>query len=126
MEKVWTKENFKCDRYCGECCKKTLVDVSSKDITRIKKRGYNENEFLMKYPFNEKRLFLKKDENGWCVFLEKDKDGKYTCKIHKDRPEVCQKYPFFRENEQIKSCLPENLYPNVFFKLPSKKITKSS
>ena len=119
---LWTKENFKCDRYCGECCKKTLVEVSGKDITRIKKSGYNENEFLMKGPFNEKRLFLKKDEKGWCVFLEKDKDGKYTCKIHKDRPEVCRKYPFFPETpKEIKSCRPEDLYPNVFFKFPARR-----
>ena len=120
MKQLLTKGNFKCDRYCGECCKKTLVAVSKKDIEKIKRVGYNKNEFLMDDPFNEKRFFLKKRQNGWCVFLEKEKDGKYSCKIHKDRPETCQKYPFFGKNPKpIKSCLPEDLYPNVFFKLRS-------
>ena len=137
MERLWTRENFKCDRYCGECCKKMLVAVSNKDIQRIEKLGYKKENFVMKDVFNlmkikdfqdtgnlrfprAKRKFLKKQENGWCIFLGKEKDGKYTCKIHKHRPEVCQKYPFFPETpKEIKSCLPEDLYPNVFFKIPS-------
>ncbi|MBI2134385.1 YkgJ family cysteine cluster protein [Candidatus Woesearchaeota archaeon] len=122
MKPLLTKENFKCDRYCGECCKKMLVAVSNKDIKNIEKLGYKKESFVMKDVFNSKRKFLKKEENGWCVFLEKEKDGKYSCKIHKDRPEVCQKYPFFPGTpKEIKSCLPEDLYPNVFFKMPSRK-----
>ena len=120
MEKLWTKENFKCDRYCGECCKKLLVEISNKDIKSIEKLGYKKDDFIMEDVFNPKRKFLKKQKNGWCVFLEKEKDGKYTCKIHKDRPKVCRDYPFFPETpKEIKSCLPKDLYPNVFFKLPS-------
>jgi len=120
MEKLWTKENFKCDRYCGECCKKLLVEISNKDIKSIEKLGYKKDDFIMEDVFNPKRKFLKKQKNGWCVFLEKEKDGKYTCKIHKDRPKICRDYPFFPGTpKKIKSCLPEDLYPNVFFKLPS-------
>lgn len=120
MKKLLTQSSFKCDRHCGECCKKTLVEVSGKDITRIKKRGYDENEFLMKDPFNEERLFLKKDGKGWCVFLKQDKKGMYSCSIYNDRPDICRKYPFFTGKEELSSCLPEDLYPNVFFKMPSR------
>src|SRR3989338_6493312 len=120
MEKLWTKENFKCDRYCGECCKKMLVNVDSKDIKRIERLGYKKNDFVMEDVFDPKRKFLKKQKNGWCGFLEKDKNGKYSCKIHKNRPKICRDYPFFPGTpKKIKSCLPEDLYPNVFFKLPS-------
>tara|TARA_Y100000031_G_C8086343_1_gene322071 strand:+ start:249 stop:440 length:192 start_codon:yes stop_codon:yes gene_type:complete len=63
MQKLWTKDNFKCNRYCGECCKKLLVGLGKKDIKRIKKIGHTEDDFVMTL-FNKKRLFLKKDKKG--------------------------------------------------------------
>jgi len=122
MTKLWTKENFKCDRYCGECCKKTMVSLSKEDISRIKKLGYKEEYFLFRNYFNSKKDMLKKDKKGWCVFLKKDKNNRYSCKIHKNRPKTCREYPFFGKNpEPIKSCLPQDLYPNVFFSLSPKQ-----
>lgn len=116
MEKLLTPKNFKCDRFCGECCKKLLVQVDNKESENIKKLGYK--DFLFKDPFNN-RFFLKKDEKGWCIFLDKNKEGKYSCRIHKNRPKICKEYPFF-DKKPIKSCLPEVLYPNVFFSFSSK------
>lgn len=121
MEKLWTKDDFKCDRHCGECCKSTLVELNPKDIKRIKKLGYAEDKFITSYPSDEKRLFLKKDGKGWCVFLKQDKKGVYSCSIYNDRPEICQKYPFFTGKEKIISCLPQDIYPNVFFIMPRAK-----
>ena len=116
MEPLLTKKTFKCDRYCGECCKKMLVGLNERDIKRIKSLGFKEEEFVSKDFFNSKKSFLKKNEKGWCVFLSKDGKGKYSCKIHKNRPEICRQYPFFGRNPKpIKSCLPRDLYPNVFF-----------
>jgi len=117
MEKLLTPKNFKCDRFCGECCKKLLVQVGKEEIKKIKNLGYK--DFLFEDPFNKNRFFLKKNENGWCTFLEKNKEGKYSCTIHKNRPKICNKYPFF-DKKPIKSCLPEVLYPNVFFSLNNK------
>jgi uncharacterized protein len=114
MAELLTKQNFECDRYCGECCKKLLVSVDREDIVRIKRLGYKESDFLFKDPFNAKRFFLKKDERGWCVFLSKDKKGRYSCKVHGSRPSSCKKYPFFSKDEKLKSCLPQDIYPNVF------------
>jgi len=105
-------KTFKCDRYCGECCKKLLVQVDKSDIEKINNLGHE--DFLFKDPFNKNRFFLKKDEKGWCTFLEKNKKGKYSCKIHKDRPKDCRVYPFF-DKKELESCLPEVLFPNVFF-----------
>lgn len=109
-------KNFKCDRYCGECCKKLLVRVSKKEISAIEELGYKDFDFAD--PF-DKGFFLKKTEKGWCTFLDKDKNGKYSCKIHKNRPDDCKKYPFFNKKE-LESCLPEVLYPNVFFTIKQK------
>jgi len=118
MGKLLTAENFKCDRHCGECCKKMLVQVNKEEINRIEKLGHK--DFIFEDHFNESRFFLKKDEKGWCIFLKKEKDGKYACSIYKNRPKICQQYPFFNKGEKVESCLPEDLYPNVFFKFPAK------
>ena len=116
MPELFTRKNFKCDRYCGECCKKYLVSLNKKDIKKIKNLGYKEDEFIANDFFDQNHQFLKKQKNGWCIFLEKEKSGKYSCSIHKNRPEICQQYPFFGKNPKpIESCLPQDLYPNVFF-----------
>ncbi|MBL7055674.1 YkgJ family cysteine cluster protein [Candidatus Woesearchaeota archaeon] len=117
MPKLLTKQNFKCDMYCGECCKKLLVDVTKKEIDKIENLNYKKEDFVFLNPFKKSRFFLKKDEKGWCVFLKKDKEGKYSCNIYKDRPKTCKTYPFFKENKKIISCLPEKLYPSVFSSL---------
>jgi len=115
MSELLTRKNFKCDRYCGECCKKLVVRVSSKDIQKISKLGYEKEDFLEWDLINSKKLVLKKNKNG-CIFLKKEKNGKYICSIYKSRPEICQQYPFFGKNPKpITSCLPQDLYPNVFF-----------
>ena len=109
-----TLSNFKCDRYCGECCKKTLIPLRKEDISRIKKTGLSEREFVMPDPHIKARKLLKKQENGWCIFLRKTKHGVYNCEMYKNRPWECEQYPFFT-HDPIKSCLPQKLYPNVFF-----------
>lgn len=120
MPKFLNPSTFKCDRYCGECCKKTLVPLRKEDIKEIKQLGYEESDFLMQDPFIKQRKLLKKTEKGWCIFLKKSKEGKYSCSIHKNRPLTCQIYPFFSD-VPIETCLPEKLYPNVFFSLKNQQ-----
>lgn len=109
-----TKNNFKCDRFCGKCCIKLTIRVNKSDIKKIKNLGYDENEFLDSDPIDTNKFVLKKKENGHCIFLGKDKEGMFTCKIYDNRPKTCQKYPFFN-NKPIESCYPEDLYPNEIF-----------
>lgn len=108
-----TESNFKCDRKCGRCCIDYTVLLSKKDIKRITQLGYEENYFV-EYerigPENGNPI-LKKNANKWCVFLKKGNDGIYTCKIYDDRPEICQKYPFF--GRQIESCIPVGSFVNI-------------
>jgi len=100
-----TKENFVCDRTCGECCKYMPVKVVKRDIAAIKKEGYDERDFL-DYDYHIKNHVLKMNGDG-CVFLGK-KDGKYYCKIYPNRPKVCRKYPFV-DKDEIESCKPDVL-----------------
>lgn len=115
MEPLFKKQNFQCNRCCGECCKRLVVEVTQPEIKKIKSLGYKEEEFAEKGFFHPEKFTLKKNKDG-CVFLRKEKDGKYSCKIYENRPKICRDYPFFNGNE-IKSCLPKDMYPNVFLKI---------
>ena len=114
MGDLFKKQNFQCNRYCGECCKRLVVEVTPSEIKKIKSLGYKEEDFLEKGFFHPEKFTLKRNKNG-CIFLKKEEDGKYSCKIYENRPKICKDYPFFNSNE-VKSCLPQDLYPNVFFK----------
>ena len=117
-ENLFTKESFQCNRYCGECCKKLVVRVNKEDIKNIKKLGYDEGDFLERDLLYRHKFVLKRNEDG-CIFLKEHKDGKYSCSIYENRPKTCQQYPFFGNKNKVGSCLPEDMFPNVFFKLGS-------
>jgi len=119
------KSTFRCDRYCGKCCMKLAIRADKQDISRIKKLGYNEKDFLERDLIDETKFILQKKENGHCIFLKKNKKGMYSCGIHKNRPKICRKYPFF-SNKPIKSCYPEDLYPNALFSFKAGKFTANS
>ena len=121
MKNLFTKKSFQCNRYCGECCKKLVVNVAKEEIEQIKKLGFKEEDFVERDLIYHEKFVLKRNEEG-CVFLKKENDGKYSCKIYKNRPRICQQYPFFGSKKTIKSCLPEDMYPNVFFKLRTKNL----
>jgi Fe-S-cluster containining protein len=109
MEGIFTKKNFQCNRYCGQCCKELVVQVSRSDISRIKGLGFDEKYFVDKDIMYPQKSVLKRTEKG-CIFLDKGKDGKYSCRIHPSRPKICRKYPFFKESG-VKSCLPKDMFP---------------
>ena len=113
MENMFTRESFQCDRYCGQCCKKLIVRVSKADIERIRKIGYEEQDFLERDLAYRNKFILKRNKNG-CIFLKKSKDGKYSCIIYKDRPKTCEQYPFFGNKNNVGSCLPNKIYPGAF------------
>ena len=117
---MWTKKNFKCDRYCGKCCKELVVRVSKREINKIRKLGYE--DFVEVDYVDPSKFVLKKNKKG-CVFLKKNKKGRYSCGIHKNRPKICQKYPFF-DTKPIKSCYPEDLYPSAFFSFKEGRLSE--
>jgi Fe-S-cluster containining protein len=123
MKDKFNKENFQCNRYCGECCKKLSVMVSKDDIKNITDLGYKKEDFLDKDLLTINTFILKRDKDG-CFFLKKHKDGKYSCTIHENRPKICRQYPFFGKKNNIESCLPQDMFPNVDFKLKSSSAIK--
>ena len=92
--------------------------VNKEDIKNIKKLGYNEEDFLEGELIYKNKFVLKRDKGG-CVFLKKSKDGKYSCSIYENRPKTCRQYPFFGNKDKVGSCLPKDMFPNVFLKLGS-------
>ena len=109
-----SKETFECDRYCGQCCKELVIRVNKSDIERIRKLGYEDEDFLERDLVYRNKFILKRTNDG-CIFLKEHKDGRYSCIIYKNRPKTCQHYPFFAKNI-IGSCLPNKMYPSAFFK----------
>jgi Fe-S-cluster containining protein len=120
---MWTKSNFKCDRYCGKCCVTPYVMVDKQDIKIIKKLGHEEEDFVQRDYVYPEKFVLKKNDKG-CVFLKKNKKGRYSCSIHKNKPKTCRKYPFF-DNKAIKSCYPEDLYPDELFSFKAGKFVSN-
>ncbi|MBW2976877.1 YkgJ family cysteine cluster protein [Candidatus Woesearchaeota archaeon] len=115
------KNDFRCNRYCGQCCKKLVVRVSKADIERIRKLGCDEKDFLERDLLYRNKFILKKNEKG-CIFLKRHKDGKYSCTIYKHRPKTCVHYPFFSKNRAVKGCMPKDMFPSAFLSGSSKKI----
>ena len=98
-----TPSNFECDRNCADCCKYLTVKLGKKDISKIKREGYE--DFMERDDHIGSYVLKLRDEK--CVFLDKKKD-KYHCKIYSIRPKVCRQYPFINSDE-IESCKPELL-----------------
>ncbi len=107
-----SKETFECDRYCGQCCKKLIVRLAKADIEKIRKLGYEDEDFLERDLIYRNKFVLRRDE-GSCIFLKRRKDRTYSCVIYKNRPKTCQQYPFFAKN-LVGSCLPKKMYPSAF------------
>ena len=119
MQDLFKKQNFQCNLFCGECCRKLVVEITPSEVKKIKSLGYKEEEFTEKGFFHPNQYTLKRTKEG-CIFLNEEKNGSFSCKIYENRPKVCRDYPFFNGNK-VKSCLPQDMYPNVFFKFKTAK-----
>ena len=75
---------------CVKCCIETRMPLTSFDIERITKQGYDIKDFVVK----RKRERQLKNRDGRCVFLGDD-----GCKIYSFRPIGCRLYPLvYNEN----------------------------
>ena len=65
-------KNFKCDRYCGECCKKLLVQVDKSDIEKINQIRYIRNDAV------HRGRLISKNDAGNVLRLASDVTKKLT------------------------------------------------
>ncbi|MBD3164084.1 hypothetical protein GF323_02715 [Candidatus Woesearchaeota archaeon] len=97
-------DDFRCSQ-CGKCCLTFTVKLSDKDIKRIESLGLKKEFFAEKDNFDPKtgKYSLKRPNRG-CIFLIR-KNNKYFCRIYRQRPDICRKYPF-NESDKVESCAP--------------------
>ncbi len=89
----------KCEN-CGECCLRTEMILSNKDVDRIVKIStYNliRKDFVF---INKDRFFQLKNTKDHCVFLD---SFSKQCNIYENRPFGCRFYPLIY-NFQQKRC----------------------
>jgi Fe-S-cluster containining protein len=76
---------------CLRCCIETSMPLSSFDIQRIVKRGYDLSDFTIKTDGGR----LLKNIAGRCAFLSED-----GCTIYPYRPEGCRIYPLIWDEDR--------------------------
>ena len=72
---------------CGTCCKATEMLLLTKDIERLRKKGYNSKTFSRK---DKDGYIILRNQKGYCIFFDRKKK---KCKVYKDRPMGCRFYP---------------------------------
>jgi Fe-S-cluster containining protein len=81
---------------CGVCCKETEMLLSTKDIERLEKKGYNRDFFVR---FDTEGYATLRNIQGHCVFYDPEKR---RCKVRSLRPVGCRIYPvLYDENKGI-------------------------
>jgi Fe-S-cluster containining protein len=78
---------------CGICCTETEMLLCKKDIKRLEKRGFCQNQFVN---FDKIGYALLKNREGYCIFYDL-KNRK--CSVYKDRPSGCRVYPVILDEE---------------------------
>ena len=101
-------KKMKCNK-CGHCCT-LLLNLTERDIERIKQAGYKEEEFI---EAQLGRKYMKLIDHK-CFFLRKNKKG-YYCEIYKYRPQICRIYPSY--DREISECR-EHMRLKILHQLP--------
>ena len=78
---------------CGICCTETEMLLCKKDIKRLEKRGFCQNQFVN---FDKIGYALLKNREGYCIFYDL-KNRK--CSVYEDRPSGCRVYPVILDEE---------------------------
>jgi uncharacterized protein len=78
---------------CGVCCTETEMLLSKKDIKRLEKKGFSQNQFVQ---YDNQGYAQLKNRDGYCVFYDlKNRQ----CSIYVDRPAGCRVYPVILDEE---------------------------
>jgi Fe-S-cluster containining protein len=78
-------------RVCANCCRKSTVRLSDRDIQRLSKAlRVKEARVIEDYtmPSEDEGLILRRDDQNGCIFLSGQ-----DCTIYEDRPDICRDYP---------------------------------
>jgi Fe-S-cluster containining protein len=73
--------------HCGVCCRETEMLLSTADIERLERKGYNKDFFVQ---FDRDGYAKLRNQQGCCVFYDVEKR---RCKVRADRPLGCRIYP---------------------------------
>ena len=72
---------------CGVCCTETEMLLCKKDIKRLEKKGFSQNQFVN---FDKDGYAVLKNRDGYCVFYDLKNR---RCSVYTDRPSGCRVYP---------------------------------
>jgi len=73
--------------HCGICCEKTEMMLSSADVERLERVGYDRQEFAR---YDRHGFVRLRNRHGFCVFYDFEK---CRCRIYEHRPSGCRIYP---------------------------------
>jgi Fe-S-cluster containining protein len=88
---------------CGDCCKETEMLLSTEDIERLERKGYNKKFFVQ---FDSEGYAQLRNLQDHCVFYAV---GKQRCKVYRERPLGCRLYPVIYD--ETKGIVVDNICP---------------
>ena len=72
---------------CGVCCTETEMLLSKKDIERLEKKGFVQNQFVN---YDKQGYAQLKNRDGYCLFYDLKNR---RCSVYMSRPVGCRVYP---------------------------------
>jgi len=78
---------------CGICCTETEMLLSKRDIKRLEKIGFIQNQFVI---YDKKGYATLKNLEGYCVFYDLKKR---QCSVYANRPSGCRVYPVILDED---------------------------
>ncbi len=78
---------------CGVCCTETEMLLSKKDIKRLEKSGFKQNQFVI---FDRNGYAQIRNLEGYCFFYDR---LNHQCSVYSDRPAGCRVYPVILDEE---------------------------
>jgi Fe-S-cluster containining protein len=72
---------------CGVCCTETEMLLSKKDINRLEKIGFSQNQFVA---FDKHGYAQLRNREGYCFFYDW---LNHQCSVYVERPAGCRVYP---------------------------------
>ncbi len=79
--------------HCGVCCTETEMLLSQRDIKRLEKKGFSQNQFAT---ISKQGYVQLKNRGGYCTFYNLKKR---RCKVYQDRPSGCRVYPVILDED---------------------------
>jgi hypothetical protein len=102
---------------CFLCCRETNMLLSSQDVERIQKLGFDTKSFVTR-----KNGWLQlKNDNGRCIFH----DGEH-CTIYEQRPEGCILYPAVYDKDKNCAILDQECPQRKTFPLSARVVHRLS